>query len=83
MTEDEEKAVVLAKRILDLCADSGVSPFYQFHALVMVTASSAQTIGVSLEAVRCAMHVFLNPRGQDGASAASNVISIDQRRRRG
>jgi hypothetical protein len=49
----------------------------------MVTASSAQTIGCSLEAVRCAMHVFLNPRGQDGASAASNVISIDQRRRRG
>jgi hypothetical protein len=83
MTEDEERSIVLAKRILDLCADSGISPLHQFHALVMVTASSAQTIGVSLEAVRCAMHVFLNPRGQDGASAASNVISMDQRRKRG
>ncbi len=83
MTPDEEKAVVLAKRILDLCGDSGLSPYHQFHALVMVTASSAQTMEVSLEAVRCAMHVFLNPRGQDGASAGSNVISMDQRRRRG
>lgn len=83
MTPDEEKAIVLGKRILDLCADSGVCPFGQLHALVMVTASSAQTLGVSLEAVRCAMHVFLNPRGQDGATASSNVINLDQRRAQG
>jgi hypothetical protein len=81
MTPDEEKAIVLGKRILDLCGDSGVSPFSQLHALVMVTASSAMTVGVSLEAVRCAMHAFLNPRGQDEATAVANVIHLDQRRK--
>jgi hypothetical protein len=83
MTDDEEKAIVLAKRILDCCANSGQSPFVQLQAMVIVTASSAQTMGVSLEAIRSAMHVFLNPRGQDGAAAAANVINLDQRRQQG
>ncbi len=83
MTPDEEKGIVLAKRILDFCAKSGESPFVQFQALIMVTASMAQTMDVSLESVRSAMHVFLDPRGQDGAAAAANVINLDQRRRQG
>jgi hypothetical protein len=83
MTPDEEKAVVLGRRILDLLADSGADPFAQLHALLMVTASSAATLGVSLEAARCAMHAFMNPRGAGNAEAAANVINLDKRRTQG
>lgn len=69
---EQERAVALANRVIDLLALSGETLGTQILALTIVTAAGGKRIGLTPEMLKRAMETFLN--GTAGEALSAGVV---------